>query len=131
MLAQEFRVENELKKSVHFDWFLGLNELAEILELQFVEAEEGEVGEDGVHGGVIAVGAGGVELEENFDENFEELLVTDAAVEDLLDEYFLVGVLELWRSGRRTYFGEEGVAVRVDRAENGVVRFDALSCVFN
>jgi len=34
-------------------------------------------------------------FKENFDENFEEVLVTDAPIEDLLDEHFLVGVFEL------------------------------------
>ena len=95
VLPQEFNVEGELQEHVHLDRLLGLNQLAEVSQLQLVQPKERKVGKDAVDGCVVAVDLGGVEGEEDLDEDLEEVLVTDASVEDLLDEYLLVGVFEL------------------------------------
>jgi hypothetical protein len=65
------------------------------LHFEFVEAEERKVGEDAIDDAVLGVGADGVEGKEFLDENFDEIFVTDAAVEDLLDKYFLVRIFAL------------------------------------
>ena len=63
--------------------------------MQFVKAEEGEVGKNIVESGVVAVGGARMQFEENSGEDLEEFFVTDAAVEDLLDKDLFVGVFEL------------------------------------
>jgi hypothetical protein len=100
------------------------------LHVEFVEAEKGQIGEDPVDDVVVAAGAdGGVEGREFLDKHLDEVFVTDAAIEHLLDKHFLVGVFALIERERENYFimgayfGEVGVRVGVnggnDRVEGG------------
>jgi len=58
-----------------------------------------------------------VSLHKDFDEDLQKVLVTNAAVEELLDEHFFVGVLHAF---------QEVVGVSVDSADHGVEALDAL-----
>ena len=79
---------------------MGEHELAVVLHVEFIKAEKGQIGEDSVDDAVVAVGAdGGVEGKEFLDKHLDEVFVTDAAIEHLLDEHFLVGVFALRESG--------------------------------
>jgi uncharacterized Rossmann fold enzyme len=95
VLAEQLGVEGELHEDVHFSGLLAHDQLAEVCKLQLIEAEETQISEDAVEGSIVAVGGGAVQLEEGLTENLEKVFVTDAAVEDLLDENFFVWVLEL------------------------------------
>jgi hypothetical protein len=80
---------------VHLGGLLAHDELSVVRCRQFVQTEEAEVGKDLVQDGVVTVCTARITLEEDFGEDFEEFLVTYAAVEDLLHEHFLVGIFEL------------------------------------
>ena len=71
------------------------NELSVVSDLQLVQSEEGQVRENAVQRRVVTIGRRGVQRKKDLAEYFQEFLVTYAAVKHLLDENFLVRVLEL------------------------------------
>ena len=102
---------------MHLDSILRHDELSEVLNSELFKSEEAHVREDRVKHLIVAIGADRVQLIKLLNEHFQEVLITNAAVEHLLDEDLLVGILD----GR-----EEVVGVRVNRVDDRVERLDAL-----
>lgn len=83
---------------MHFHDVLTHNDTLVVFQLQLIESEESQVCEDGIQVGVLPVGShrrGASFDEEHFQECFEEWFVPHTAIEDLLQEHLLIGILHL------------------------------------
>lgn len=94
ILLELLCVECKLEKVVHFHVILALNQLFVVLNRQLIKPEKREVSEDTNQDGFRAVNAADSFLVLSC-EQAQKLLVTDAAVEDLLDEHNFVGSVDL------------------------------------
>ena len=74
---------------------LGLNKLFEVRNLEFIKSEKYKVGEDRIKDHIVTIEGRAVERVEDPVEDFEEFFVTDATVEHLFDENFLVRIFHL------------------------------------
>lgn len=63
--------------------------------MQGIKSEKWKVCEYAVKGRIVSVGRGAMQLKEHGAKNFQEVLVTDASVENLFYENFLIRVFEL------------------------------------
>lgn len=70
------------------------NQFTVVLNCDFFQAEEREVGEYLVERHIISISSNGIALKEHFREDLEEILVANAAVKYLFNEDFFVWVLE-------------------------------------
>lgn len=97
MSSELLSIKSKQHKCVHFVGLLRLDQLFEVLDLKLIQPEEGKVGEDRIHGHIVAV-KGVMQLIKHLIENLEELFVTYAPIKYLLNENFLVRVFQLKES---------------------------------
>jgi hypothetical protein len=106
MISKLVHIKEELKERVHLNSVLREHQLTVVLHSQLFQTEKSQVTEDQVQCCIVSIGSAGVSLKQYIVEYLdrvcvkdyvylEEFLVPDAAIEDLLNEHFLIGIFVL------------------------------------
>ena len=122
MVSDGVGIKHKLEECVHLDRVLRQDQLSVVLDGQLFQAEEAKVCEHHIQDQVVSVSTHWVALEENFGEDLQEILITDASVKDLLNKYFLVWILHV---------AQKVVSVGIDCVDHRVECLHAFNASFN
>lgn len=107
---------------MHLNSILRKNKLSVIFNSKLFKSEKADVAKDLVQNLVVAVSANWILFEEDFNEDFKKILISDTTVEQLLNEHFFIWILEV---------DQKVVSMGVDGTYYRVECFDTLVALFN
>ena len=107
---------------MHFHAILGEDQLSKVLNGQLFKSKEAYVAEDLVENLVVAICTNGMLFKKDLDEYLQKVLISDATIEQLFDEHFLIWVFEMC---------QKIISMRVNSIDYRVERLYTFIALFN